>query len=91
MAYDGTKLNAMVTGSTAGQPTWWSYNSTDAATVVRVADYISDALDRGMKAGDIVIQTSPAATVGHIYQVVTVDADGADLTNGTALTATNSD
>jgi hypothetical protein len=70
-------------------PNLWFYVSLDAATVVRGADYITNALDLGMKVGDIVIQSSSDASVAHIYVVVTVDADGADLSDGTAIDETN--
>jgi len=74
----------------ANSPNIWVYDSADAATVVRVADYFTDALDLGMKIGDIVIQSdSAAAAVAHMYPVLTVDADGADLGDGTAIVVTN--
>lgn len=72
-------------------PSIWLYTSTDAATTVRVADYITNAEELGMKVGDIVIQGSSDATVFHIYGVAAVDSDGADLTDGTAITETNTD
>jgi hypothetical protein len=71
----------------------WVYNSADAATVVRVDGYISDGEALGMKVGDFVFQTSPAATVGHIYLVKSVHATNGsvDLTDGTAIVATDTD
>ena len=88
MAYTTATLNCLVPGRASANGLWM-YSSTDAAATVRAADYFSDALDKGVKAGDVVIQTSPAGTVGHIYLVITVDADGADLSDGTAIVATN--
>ena len=70
----------------ADSPNIWMYVSDDAATVVRAADYITNALDLGMKVNDIVIQSG---AVAHIYVVITVDADGADLSDGTAIVVTN--
>jgi len=71
----------------------WMYNSADAATAVRAAGYITNASDLGMKIGDIVIQSdATGGTVGNIYQVNSVTAGGAaDLTDGTAITATDTD
>jgi len=94
MAYATTNPPAMITqrvGAAGGA--FWIYNSTDAATVVRVAGYITDADDLGMAVGDIVFHTDTAGgTVGHIYLVNSVTAGGAaDLTDGTAITATDTD
>lgn len=70
----------------------WTYMTEDAMSSVRGADYISDALHRGMKAGDIVwVVTMSAGAPSTVYvtTAVTVDADGADLADGTAITITN--
>lgn len=74
-------------------PQLWFYDSADAATVVRVDTYISDAQDLGMKVGDLVFQSdSVGATVSHQYVVAAINADGsADLTDGTAIDVTNTD
>ena len=71
-------------------PNVWLYDSADAATTVRAANYITDALDLGMKVGDIVIQgDSAGGTVAHIYTVLAVASTGADLSDGTAISVTN--
>lgn len=70
----------------------WAYKSDDAMSTVRGADYIKDARLRGMRAGDVVYVTqTTAGAITAITQsiVLTVDADGADLTDGSAITATN--
>jgi hypothetical protein len=94
MAYSTSNPPAMITqrvGADGGA--MWIYNSTDAAIVVRKANYISNADALGMKIGDLVFHTDTAgATLGQIYLVVTVTAGGAaDLSDGTAITATNTD
>jgi hypothetical protein len=67
------------------------YDSADAATVVRAINYITNALDLGMKVGDTVEQfDSAGATVAHIYVVLAVIAAGADLSDGTAISVVNS-
>ena len=82
----------MVPGVGTETASWWSYYSTDAATVVRVTGYITDGDDLGMKVGDLVFQSSSDATVAHIYTVVSVAAGGAaDLSDGTAIDATDTD
>lgn len=76
-----------------GGSIWW-YTSTDAPAVVRVAGYISNGDALGMKAGDIVMgvdsDASPIAL--QLYIVTSVTAGGAaDLSDGTAVTATDTD
>lgn len=92
MAYSTSNPPKVMMSALGGQGvTMWSYDSADAATVVRDADYFSNAADLGMKKGDVIIQTDTAgATVAHMYPVLSVDADGADLGDGTAIVVTNS-
>jgi hypothetical protein len=74
-------------------PRIWTYKSTDAMATVRAADYIRDAKLRGMKVGDIVFvtqMTGAAVTAVTMSVVVAVTADGADLSDGTTVTVTNS-
>lgn len=94
MAYATTNPpRVMVSGVGTTAPAWWSYDSDDAATVVRVTGYITNGDDLGMEVGDIVIQSDSAgATVAHIYTVVSVAAGGAaDLSDGTAIVVTDTD
>lgn len=90
MAYEPSNPPRMMVPSVGGAaPSIWSYQDDDAATVVRVDGYITDAADLGMKVDDIVIQTG---AVAHIYVVMTINADGsADLSDGTAIVVTNTD
>jgi len=87
MAYSTANPPALVhqmVGKNGGST--WVYDSTDAATVVRAAGYITDAEDLGMAVGDIVHQRDSAgATVAHDYVVLAIAANGsADLSDGTA-------
>lgn len=74
-------------------PSIWTYTSGDAASVVRVDGYITDADDLGMKVGDIVFvqDTDTYLTTSHV--VLTVTAGGAaDLGDETTIgDSTNSD
>ena len=71
----------------------WIYDDADAATTVRVSGYITNGDALGMKVGDLVLQgDSVGGTVAHMYTVVSVTAGGsADLSDGTAVDATDSD
>lgn len=87
MAYSTDNPPRLVVQSTgANGGNIWMYDSTDAATVVRAAGYISNGDDLGMKVGDVVQQfDSAGAAVAHNYVVNSVTAGGAvDLTDGTA-------
>ena len=87
MAYSTSNPPRCAVPSVGGAtPAIWTYQSDDAATVVRAADYITDAQELGMKVGDLVFQSG---AVAHIYQVVAVAATGADLSDGTAIVVTN--
>lgn len=92
MTYSVDNPPALITqrvGSAGGA--LWTYDSADAATTVRAINYITDALDLGMKVGDTIIQhDSAGATVAHMYPVLAVIAAGADLGDGTAIVVTNS-
>ena len=72
----------------------WMYRSTDTATAVRVDGYITNATKLGMKAGDIVlgVDTDASPIAAHFYVVSAINANGsADLSDGTAIVATDSD
>jgi hypothetical protein len=99
MAYEPTQLRLLVPtmdGST-GTPQVWSLQGVDAVTVVRANNFISDANRRGMRKGDLVfytlydnIATKATVTGFHIFVVLVINASGtADLTDGTAITITN--
>ena len=72
----------------------WVLLGTDAVTSVREDGYITDGWDLGMRAGDLVqyIKTdaSPISTQMMIVSTAT-EADGVDLSDGLAITATNTD
>lgn len=75
----------------------WSLETTDAIATVNTDAYISDGVARGMKQGDEVtvrIRASlPAGAVSAIHKCWVIDTDGTavDLTDGLAVTATNTD
>ena len=97
MAYSTStppKLIVQAVGGTG--PNLWTYQNTDADTVVRVSGYITNGGNLGMKAGDIVFYTDTDAVpiANFMFNVTTVSATApgaVDLSNATAVTATNSD
>ena len=80
MAYATADLNLMQSAPGNG-PNHWHYSNSagDTSVTILAANFISDAQEKGMKAGDIVftvLDTGAAAT----YAVTTVASTGADLT-----------
>jgi len=94
MAYATSNPPNCVSQGIGGGRKLWIYASTDAATVVRVTGYITNAQSLGMLAGDIVIQidtdASPIASQIMIMSVINSNGSG-DLSDGTAIVATNTD
>lgn len=77
MAYSTANPPTLMTSNIGGTGAIWKYVSTDAAAVVTVAGYITDAADLGMKVGDFVIaldsDTGPTTT---LHSVSAIAANG---------------
>lgn len=95
MPYSTSNPPALVShGPIAGPTQMWVYRSTDAPTAVRVNGYITNGQALGMKVGDIVIVTDTDASpvTNQLMNVVAINANGSvDLSDGVAITATNTD
>ncbi len=96
--YTAANLQQVVTGGIGGgAPAVWTHHSADAASLVRVSGYITDAGDRGMKVNDIVIHYDDDATppLFSTFSVVTIAATGtgaADLSDAVTIAGSaNSD
>ena len=96
MAYDITNPPALVhqmVGKNGGST--WVYDSKDAAAVVGVDGYITNARDLGMKHGDVIHQRDTnggvpgVPVIAHDYVVVGIDpvTGAGDLSDGTATPA----
>lgn len=93
MAYTGSTLN-LVSQGIGGTNKVFYYTTTDAAATIDASGYITDATQRGLSAGDLVISTdtddSAKLTSGHT--VVAITSGTADLSNGTTIAGgSNSD
>jgi hypothetical protein len=93
MAYSSPNLK-LIAGTTwdRGAMRIWSYKSDDAMSTVRGENYIADARLRGMAPGDVIYVTqTTAGAITAITQsvVLTVGASGADISDGSAITVTN--
>ena len=94
MAYSTDSPPMLVAGGISGAVRLWMYTSTDAATAVRVDGYITNARVLGMQAGDILVMVdTDASPIAAQWMIVSaINANGsADLSDGVAITATDSD
>ena len=89
MAYDGSKLSCISVPLFDGTWNMWVYRSADAIATVRAAGYISDATKRGMSVRDIVWVLDTNTPTTNICQVLAITAGAADLSDGTAISETN--
>lgn len=100
MAYTPSELRLILGGSMSNLSglNIWSYDTTDTLATVDTAGYISDATARGMKIGDMVITrvfsslaTKTTITAMNLSFVISITSGAANLTDGTAVAATNTD
>ncbi|RVG08540.1 hypothetical protein [Sinorhizobium meliloti] len=101
MAYVASGLKLLNGGLSNSSMNVWLLDSTDAIATVNTSNYISDGVTRGMAQGDLVwVRTRaslPAGAVSavHICFVLDVgtgtDGFGVDVTDGLAVTATDTD
>jgi hypothetical protein len=71
----------------------WAYKSTDAATAVRVSGYFTNGYALGMRAGDLVIVIDTDASPIAMQHCIVTSATSiaVDLSDGVAVTATDTD
>ncbi|BES72165.1 hypothetical protein RE428_31830 [Marinobacter nanhaiticus D15-8W] len=91
MAYSTSNPPRLCGQPIAGQR-HWQYVSTDAVTDVRVDGYFTNAEELGMKVNDIVTVIDSDGNDADVCIVLAINADGsADLSDGTAISETNTD
>lgn len=93
MAYSTANPPALLSQLIQGSKKLWFYSSTDAATAVRVSGYFTNGYDLGMRAGDIVfvVDTDAAPIAAQVMIVTSATAAAVDLSDGTAIVATDTD
>lgn len=79
MAYAGNNLSLVVEGIGGTSPNIWTYNSADTFATVKAANFITDAVARGMKVRDIVFIHDTATPATTIANILTVPAAGATM------------
>lgn len=92
MAYSKDNLYPHGRAALDGSYVEWIYRSADPIATVNTAGYIANAKKMGMKVGNIVKVIDTANNLDYICYVAAISAAGAaDLTDGLAVTATNTD
>lgn len=100
MAYASNELRLLVGGamSNLSGPNIWSLDTADGLTTVDAAGYISDATARGVRVGDVVIvrvwsslATKSSLSAASVMAVASITSGAANLTDGTAISVTNTD
>lgn len=86
MAYTGNTFSQLA-GTIEGGFKLWVYTTGDALATVKGAGYFSDAVNRGVEVGDIVLVINTATPAFAIYAVSAVSA-GAATVAGTAIVLT---
>jgi hypothetical protein len=91
MAYSSTGLNAAGGQSKAGNaPQIWTYTSADAIATVNTAAYFNDASSL-LKVGDIIFVYDSATPSMNIVYVLSNASGVVDVSDGLAVTATDTD
>jgi hypothetical protein len=94
MAYSTSNPPALISQGIGSVWRLWIYKSTDAATAVRVSGYFTNGWSLGMRAGDLVaVVDTDASPIAMQLCIVTSAsrAAGVDLSDGVAVTATDTD
>lgn len=91
MAYSSTGLNAAGGQSKAGNaPQLWTYSSADAIATVNSAGYFNSAASL-LKVGDLIYVYDTVNVLGHLVYVNANSGTVVDVTDGLAVTSTDSD
>ena len=92
MAYSTSNPPILVSEGIGGKSSMWQYSHTDAIATVNTTGYITNGDALGMKVNDVVIVTDTATPTTSLCVVADVTTGGqADLTDGTAISRTDSD
>jgi hypothetical protein len=93
MAYSTSNPPALTFQTIGGGTQHWTYATTDTAATVDTANYFTNAAALGMAAGSSVRVLKSDASPKSVQNMTvnTVASTGADLTDGSAVTSTNTD
>jgi len=91
MAYSASGLNLIGGGGKAGAaPQVWAYTSADAIATVNTAAYFNNASDL-LKVRDVIFVVDSNTPTTHIVSVLSNASGVVDVSDGLAVTETDSD
>lgn len=97
MAYSSANFRLITGGLSNSYYNEWLLDTTDTIATVNTSGYVSDGVTKGAGEGDLVkvriwdtIGTGDVSAF-HLCWVIGTSGDGIDLTDGLAITATNTD
>lgn len=91
MAYSTSTPPRLMTQAVIGAKIWY-YESADAIATVNTSGYFTNGHALGMRVGDTVIVRDTATPTTSLCTVIDVTSGGqADISDGTAITQTDSD
>lgn len=79
MAYNSDNLGCIEPGAGKSTVRIFTYSTADAKATVEGAGYISDAADRGMRVGDVVLVANPDGTEQQWYAVTAISSGAATI------------
>lgn len=93
MAYDTANPPFLIAQGVGNSRKVWMYVDTDAIATVRVSGYFTNGYTLGMRAGDIilVVDSDASPISAQICVVNEASTTTVDISDGTAITATDSD
>lgn len=91
MAYDTKNPPMLFANGVGGAARLWLYKSADPIATVNTANYITNGGTLGMKVGDPVLVIDTATPAVHIAFVNATGDGTTDLSDGLAITATDTD
>lgn len=93
MAYSTSNPPALISQGIGGFWRLWVYKSVDAMTLVRVSGYFTNGWSLGMRQGDVimVVDTDASPITMQIAIVTSAVSTLVDLSDGVAVTATDTD
>lgn len=92
MAYSTSNPPRLLSQSVgAGSGAVWYYASADAQTAVRVAGYVTNGYDLGIRAGDIMLMVDTGTFAAAVLVCNASTSASTDFTDGLAIVATDTD
>lgn len=92
MAFDRSNMARSSSHGNSNAPVTWAYSTTDLATDVDTSGYFNEMINE-LEVGDLIYaHVDTDGTPAYIlYPVISNDGTNVDVSNGTALSATNTD